>query len=199
MIKPGLGAKGGYSLLEVMVALAILATTLTILMSTQASSNSQGLFADELSRASLLARSKMVDIEYEVVKDGFSEQDLEMRGDFRTEGAPDVSWSATVEPIEIPEEAREELMAEVNSQLFGGLENEGALQGNAAFSSMLPTLIGQMPNLINSVGKKVRRVKLEVTFNYGGTDYPLSVTQYIIERQTAEFELFTPRDGADDF
>ena len=66
---PGRGlSRAGYSLLEVLIALAILASVMTVLMGTQATSNQQAVFSTELSRASLLARGKMVDVEYEVMK-----------------------------------------------------------------------------------------------------------------------------------
>lgn len=180
----------GYSLLEVMIALAILASTLTVLLATQAHSNQQAVFSNELTRASMLARSKMVDIEYEVMRDGFSDLDQTMRGDFRDEGYPGVTWEAIIEPVEIPEEAQDALLAKINSQLFGGVDSQGALQGNAAFSSMLPMLISQLPIIINRIGEKVRRVELVVDFPYAGRDYSLTVVQYIVDRQTAEFQLF---------
>jgi general secretion pathway protein I len=69
---------------------------------------------------------------------------------------------------------------------------EGALQGNAAFSSMLPMLIGQMPELINRIGKKVRKVELTIYFPYGNGTFPMDVTQYVIDQQSAQFEVFTP-------
>lgn len=183
-------SRRGYSLLEVLIALAILATALSVLIGTQATSNQQAVFSNELTRATMLARGKMIDIEYEVMRDGFSDLDQTLSGTFRDEGYPEITWTATIEPVEIPEEAKEELLAKINAQLFGGVENEGALQGNAAFSSMLPMLIAQMPEIINRIGQKVRRVELELEFPYGGKTYPLTVVQYIVDRQTAEFDLF---------
>ena len=186
-----LRGQSGYSLLEVLIALSILATGLTVLLATQGNSNQQTVFSSELTRASMLARSKMVDLEYEVMKDGLSTDEQYFDGDFRDEGYEDVRWSAKVEPVEIPEEAREELLAKINSQLFGGVDGEGgALQGNAAFSSMLPTLIAQLPEIINRIGEKVRRVELKVEFPYMGDMYPITVVQYIVDRNDADFQLF---------
>jgi len=183
-------SRRGYSLLEVLIALSILATALAVLMGTQATSNQQAVFSNELTRASMLARSKMIDIEYEVMKEGFSQLDQKLSGTFRDEGYSDIKWEATVEPVEIPEAAREELLAKINSQLFGGVDNEGALQGNAAFSSMLPMLISQLPEIINRIGEKVRRVELTIDFPYGGRTHTMTVVQYIVDRQTSEFDLF---------
>ncbi len=195
MIKRSRLTQKGYSLLEVLIALSILATGLTVLLATQGNSNQQSVFSNELTRASMLARSKMIDIEYEVMRDGLSNDEQYLDGDFGEEGYEDIRWNAKVEPVEIPEEAREELLAKINSQLFGGVDGDGALQGNAAFSSMLPTLIAQLPEIINRIGEKVRRVELVVEFPYGGKYHDLTVVQYIVDRETSEFNLFEAAQG----
>lgn len=179
----------GFTLLEVLIAFAILASALVVLMGTMANAGQQSAFANDLTIASQLARSKMIDIEYELMDDGFSEMNQTFRGDFRDEGYPEIKWEARVLPVEIPETAKEEFLGQINSQLFGG-ESEGALQGNAAFSAMLPMLIGQLPEMINQIGKKVRRVNLIVEFPYGGATYPIKVTQYVVEEQESGFNIF---------
>lgn len=69
----------GYTLLEVLIALAVLATCLTVLGSAMLNASKQGIFAHQISLASMLARSKMTDIEYELMEDGFSTGDQEDR------------------------------------------------------------------------------------------------------------------------
>lgn len=186
--------RAGYTLLEVLIALSILATALTVLVSTLGVSKDQAFFSQDLSTASQLARSKMIDLEYNLLRDGFSDNIMRDKGDFRNEGHPEITWSSTIQPVEIPEQAREELLAKVNEQLFGGVSGDGALQGNAAFSSMLPTLIGQMPNIINRVGQKIRRIDLRVEFDFAGNSYPLILTQYVVDQESAQFELFQATD-----
>lgn len=188
------GAKG-YTLLEVLVALAILATAMAVLMGSQANANQQAVFSNDLTTASMLARSKMIDIEFELTREGMSTLDQKLSGDFREEGHPEVEWEATIEPVEIPAETRDELLAKINSQLFGGQDQAGALQGNAAFSAMLPMLIGQLPDMINRVGEKVRRVELVVEFPYGGATYPITVVQYVVDKDSAQFDLFAQPEG----
>lgn len=189
----------GFTLLEVLIAFAILASALVVLMGTMANAGQQSVFANDLTVASQLGRSKMIDIEYELMDEGFSDMNQTFRGDFREEGHPDITWEARVLPVEIPESAKEEFLAQINSQLFGG-ESDGALQGNAAFSSMLPMLIGQLPEMINQIGKKVRRVNLVVEFPYNTTTYPLKLTQYVVEEQESGFNIFddaAPMEGDD--
>ena len=55
---------------------------------------------------------------------------------------------------------------------------------------MLPTLIAQLPEIINKIGEKVRRVELLVEFPYGGQTHEITVVEYIVDRQTADFNLF---------
>jgi general secretion pathway protein I len=178
----------GFTLLEVLLALAILASAMTVLMGTTASSSQQSIFANDLTVASQLARAKMIDIEYEIMEEGFENNNRTLRGDFSREGHPEMTWEAEIQTVEIPESAREEFLAQINTQLFGG--QQGALQGNAAFSAMLPMLIGELPNMINNLGQKVRKVDLTVQFPRGTATHPLGVTQYIVDPKLNEFNVF---------
>lgn len=193
----------GFTLLEVLISLAILASALTILLGTMANSGQQAVFANELTTASMLARSKMIDLEYELMEEGFSSAAQTFHGDFHAEGREDITWEATVRPVEIPESAKEQFLAQVNSQLFGE-QSQGALEGNAAFSAMLPMLIGQLPEMINTIGLKVRRIELRVQFEYGGKAFPLDVVEYVSDPNLREFGIFgdtgadAPPDIGDD-
>ncbi len=180
----------GFTLLEVLIALAILASGLTVLIGTTANSNQQAIYANTVTRVTQLARGKMTDIEYEMMEEGFSDDVERYSGTFRDEGFDDVRWEAVVYPVEIPDAVKEELMAQVNAQLFGGQDSQGALKGNAAFSAMLPMLIAQVPEMINQIGKKVRRVQLVIYYDFGGSEETLSVTQYVVDRDSSEFNLF---------
>lgn len=179
----------GFTLLEVLIALAILASALTVLMGTMANSGQQAAFANDLTTSSMLARSKMIDLEYELMEEGFSTSAQTFRGNFSEEGHPAIVWEATVQPVEIPESAKEDFLGQINAQLFGG-QSEGALKGNAAFSAMLPMLIGQLPEMINRIGQKVRRVDLVVSFPFGGNTYPIHVTEYVVEQESDAFNIF---------
>ena len=186
----------GFTLLEVIIALAILASALTVLLGTMANSGQQAVFSNELTTASLLARTKMVDIEYELMEEGFPEGEQRYSGDFSDEGRPDIEWEATVRPVEIPETAKEQFLAQINSQLFGE-QSQGALQGNAAFSAMLPMLISQLPEMVNTIGQKVRRIDLRVEFEYGGKKFPLDVMEYTADPNLREFGIFNDTGDVD--
>jgi general secretion pathway protein I len=188
-------APSGYSLIEVLIALAILSSALTILMGTMANSSQQAVFATQLTQASLLARAKMTDLEYEIMSDGFSTSDRRLSGNFSAEGYPDIRWEALIEPVEIPAEAQEAFLGQINAQLFGGADAQaGALQGNVAFSSMLPMLMAQLPTMINQIGDKVRRVTLTVSFEFAGRTQPLEIMQYVVDLESRDFNMFSMPD-----
>ena len=189
----------GFSLIEVMLAMAILATAFTVLMGTVAHSGQQSVYSTQLSQASLLARSKLVDLEYMIMEEGFRDADRTYSGNFRDEGYPHMRWEARVEPVEIPPDAKERFMGQVNQQLFGGMEADGgALGGNPAFSAMLPLLMAQLPEFVNQVGERVRRVILTVYFDFGGREQPLEVTHYVVDEMKGGFEMFGEVDEFDE-
>lgn len=190
----------GFSLIEVLLAVAILASALTILIGTVSYSGQQSIYSARLTQAGLLARSKMVDLEYMIMEEGFSTAERTYSGFFDEEGYPDFRWEALIEPIEIPPEAKEQFTAQVNSQLFGGMEpDSGALSGNAAFSAMLPMLMGQLPDFVNQIGERVRRITLTVFFEFGGRILPLELAYYVVDVESGEFNVFGVPDELDDF
>ena len=91
----------GFSLLEVLIALAILGMSLGVLLQSQAQSLDATGRARDYNIASSLMRSKLVDIEAETLADGFVLGSTESEGDFAEDGFPDFKWSAKVSEIEM--------------------------------------------------------------------------------------------------
>ena len=79
----------GFSLLEVLIALAILGMSLGVLLQSQAQSLDATGRARDYNIASSLMRSKLVDIEAETLADGFVLGSTESEGDFAEDGFPD--------------------------------------------------------------------------------------------------------------
>ena len=96
-----MSTRRGFTLLEVMISLAILALALTTIAGINANSFESSNYARGLTVATLLARSKMLDIELELQKDGFSEGVRKLKGDFSEEGYDDVEWEVIIRPIDV--------------------------------------------------------------------------------------------------
>ncbi|MCG8425458.1 MAG: prepilin-type N-terminal cleavage/methylation domain-containing protein [Proteobacteria bacterium] len=94
--------QAGFTLVEVMLALAILAIALVGIMAETASNIRATQEAQMRGVVVDLVRSKMYDVEAELLKDGFQELDQSSEGDFSDEGWADISWRASVEKVELP-------------------------------------------------------------------------------------------------
>lgn len=86
----------GFTLLEVMVALAILAGALLTIAQIVSSSLRNEIRAQRLDVATLLARTKMVELEEWYERVGFKDFDEGDEGDFEALGHSDVKWKTEV-------------------------------------------------------------------------------------------------------
>jgi general secretion pathway protein I len=86
----------GFTLLEVVVALAILGLALMAIYDLNAGAVAMHAYGKKLTVATLLARSKMTDLEQELYDKGFSTDDEEKSGDFTDEGWSAFKWRAKI-------------------------------------------------------------------------------------------------------
>jgi len=99
----GAARPAGFTLLEVMLGLALLGLALTVLIKSAAGSIFSAQQAHMMGVVTDLARGKMYDIEETLLKDGFS--DTEQHEDdktFEEEGWPSIKYSYKIEEVELP-------------------------------------------------------------------------------------------------
>lgn len=94
-------ARRAFTLLEVVIALAILAVGMTVLLQTQATAVVMTTESDKIRIGTLLAQEKMAECELYVEKNGFSSDDIDENGDFTDYGAED--FRADVGDVDIAE------------------------------------------------------------------------------------------------
>jgi general secretion pathway protein I len=93
----------GFTLLEVMIALALLGFALTVLIKSAAGNIFNAQQAHMMGVATDLARAKMYELEEKLLKDGFS--DTEQHEDdqaFTDEGWPQIKYSYKIVDVELP-------------------------------------------------------------------------------------------------
>ena len=96
-------APRGFTLLEVMIALALLGLGLTVLVKSAANSIFNTQQAHMMGVATDLARAKMYDLEEKLLKDGFSDTTQEETDQpFSDEGWPLIKYSYKIEVVELP-------------------------------------------------------------------------------------------------
>lgn len=117
----------GFTLLEVMIAIAILGISLLALFNLQSTSLIGSARAQRISTATLLARQKMslalLAIEAGLFKGEFPE-DKEDSGTFEEEKYPDYSWKLKIKKVEIPAPPATEGESDLMSQAFSMIAQE---------------------------------------------------------------------------
>ncbi len=105
----------GFTLLEIMIAVAILAGALMVLVHAQATAVLMTTETEKLLVATMLAKEKMAEVQLMMESEGFGEQDIEDEGDFEDFGDmdgldlnldvddayEDFQWAYTVREIEL--------------------------------------------------------------------------------------------------
>jgi general secretion pathway protein I len=88
--------RAGFTLLEVVVAMAILGVALLAIFDLNAGAVTSHAYVKRLTIATQLARSKMTDLEQELYDKGFELDDVERKGDFAAEGWMGFTWKASI-------------------------------------------------------------------------------------------------------
>jgi len=85
-------ARRGFTLLEVMVALAVLALALTAASDVVGGALRNHVRARQLEVATMLARGRLAEAEARFEEEGFRDSDQSEEGSFEDEGHPEVTW-----------------------------------------------------------------------------------------------------------
>jgi general secretion pathway protein I len=127
-------SRRAFTLLEVVVAMSILAISLVAVLDINASAVYSHVYAKKLTVATLLARSKMTDLEQKLYDEPLQADDDEDAGDFSSEGWPGYKWRAKI------------IVPKTNGlspeQLFGALFNFPMGDGKDGAGSLLGGLFG---------------------------------------------------------
>lgn len=157
------GGAGGFTLLEVLIAVAILAVSLSSLMGSQINSMAATRYARDISSIALLAEYQLIEIEFQHRKEGFVNSDVELEGDFGDHGYDDVEWACTIHFIELPE-YNEMLAAKEGVDEASGERDDNVIDtGDQAFAGL-----GAVWGLVKSaIENSIRKVDCTVTWQQG--------------------------------
>ncbi|MBU1512014.1 type II secretion system GspH family protein, partial [Myxococcota bacterium] len=139
-------ASGGFTLLEVMIALTILAMSLIWILKGQTDSITRNIEARLQLQGIHLANYKILETEQLLRKEGFGTFEGEMCGDFESdqlEGTELFTYCVYIEKIEIPD------MSMLQQQLAGGLGlDDGSGEGAPADSTIPPFMQDLLTQMI---------------------------------------------------
>jgi general secretion pathway protein I len=189
----------GFTLLEVMVALALLASALMAMADLAGGALRNHAYARDLSAATLLARGKLAALEQKYEDLGFKDSDESEEGDFSDEGRPELRWRAQVVRPDSDLSA-DQLFArlagassgdpqELIAMLMGGGAT-GAATGGAAPSAGTSTnpLAGMMTGMLQqqltalgeTLKKSFREIRFTVSWLDGKATHEFTVTTHLL-------------------
>jgi general secretion pathway protein I len=178
------GGAVGFTLLEVMVALAILAGALLALSDVVTSALRNHVRARELEVATLLARGKLAALEDHFEAKGFETSDQTDEGTFEEEGHPEIRWR--VEVVQPPGALGPEEVLRALTGSEQGLEEllPPADQVPPALAPLQAQLAVAMQGVLTRLGEQlkrgVRELRLTVSWPEGAGEESFTVTTHLV-------------------
>ena len=151
-----------FNLMEVTISMLILAVTLTALLEAQTVSLHNATRTRGVTIASLLARSKMIDIEQHLFDEGFTMGEDTDDGNFDDEGHESFKWEYRIAELEMD-------LSSLSALCGGFSEDEDASETDC--EGMLSGFAGPFESLTEELSRSMRMVELTVTWPNGkGTE-----------------------------
>ena len=183
--------ESGFTLLEIMVAVAILASTLVVLLSIVTNNVRSTNHAKMTTAATFLARTKMVEIEDMILDNGFTDNDEVKAGTFRELGYPQFRFDTLIERLELPSDMAQKARDQSTTQSQDSKDPMSMLTGFMG---------GMMASFIDPVRiglqESVRKVTVRVLWDeHGRRNQTLEVIQYLTDPAKLDLAL-NPGAGA---
>ena len=172
----------GFTLLEIMVAVAILATTLVILLEIVTNNIRATNHAKLTTAATFLARNKMSDIEDDILYNGFSSDTENAKGTFKADGYEQYRWETSIERIELPTDMTQKTQDAAKN---ASQDSKDPMQMMTGF------LGGMMSTFIEPIRiglqESVRKVTVRVFWDENGRrNQSIEVVQYLTDPSQIE-------------
>jgi prepilin-type N-terminal cleavage/methylation domain-containing protein len=198
-MKPGLSAmamrarnrEGGFSLIEVLVSLAILAMSLVILSRIVTGNVVAANHARMTTAATFLARSRISMMEQSLLEYGFAEVDGELTGTFSEEGFPSFRWYSNVERIELPADSGQKVQqaASKATTSMNPMEMLSGFMGGFMATLMDPIRLG--------LQESVRKLTVRVEWNEAGKpEQSFEVVSFLTDPARLETAVALSATGA---
>lgn len=179
-------ALAAFSLLEMMVAIALLSLGLVLLLQVQARSIQLAQQAREMTIATQLARAKLLDCQVDLLKKGFSIGDYDEEGDFSDEQMPGFFWECHAYKPEMPVADA----TDINTAAAGGAlgmdpsATEAASGGGGGgqadpMMGMIAPIVAQMSGIL---GDSIRELHVIIRWGTGEDMQEMTVTTHVIDK-----------------
>ena len=180
----------GFSLLEVMVSLAILGMSLVVVSRVVTGNVVAANHARMTTAATFLARTRISMMEQSLLEYGFSEMDGEDTGDFSQEGFPGYRWYTNVERIELPADSTQKVQEVSNkaTQSTNPMEMLSGFMGGFMATLMDPIRLG--------LQESVRKMTVRIKWNEAGKlEQSIEVVSFLTDPSRLETAVTMAANG----
>jgi general secretion pathway protein I len=184
-------SSSGFTLIEIMVAFAILSLTLVTLLGIVTNNVRATNHAKMTTAATFLARTKMSDVEDQVLYEGFTTDTETAHGTFKEDGYPQFRWETMIERIELPTDLTQKSQEKAR---------ETSNDAKDPMSLMTGFLGGMMSSFIEPIRiglqESVRKVTVRVLWDETGRrDQTMELVQYLTDPSKLDGNLTAPGVG----
>jgi prepilin-type N-terminal cleavage/methylation domain-containing protein len=155
-----LSNSSGFTLLETIIALAIMVVTLASIITVESNSVQASIRARQMNIVAMLARNRMIELEYAIEGKKFDEVKKEDSGDFG-DAYKDYRWKTEVKEIKFP--------------ALGGSGGEKKEEGQTETVALL------MKYITNFLSKAVREISVTIVYKRGGGEANFTVSTYWVD------------------
>lgn len=172
--------QSGFTLLEVMIAMAIMLVAFSSILAIQSSSMSSALKSRQIHEVSMLARWAIAQTEVEISGKKFDEMSEELTGQF-DEPYQDYTWTRKIKEIKLP---NLQGLSKAASAATGGdsSSNKDEEEKNSAIMEQMTKVI------TNFLSKAVRQITMTVHWKRGTFDQSYEVAMYWVDLNS-EFQI----------
>lgn len=192
----------GFTLLETVIALAILGLALMAIFDLNAGAVANHAYTKKLTVATLLARSKMTDLEQKLYDDGFSNDDDEESGDFSDEGWATFKWRAKIIAPKTDGVSPDQLVGAIFNLPIGGDSGSGdplgglasmfgggaagggaggpTMQAGAGMGAMAGMIQPMFTQMVEQLTRSVREVHLTVYWQDGTQVESIDLVTHVV-------------------
>lgn len=169
-------AAAGFTLLEVMIAMAVLALSLTSMLTSQMASLRATRYAQTITSVAFLADYQLIETEYIVRKEGgWVLEDKFYEGSFADQGWPDVKYKCIVDFLKLPEYT--ELRA-AKDESDRSKRGESSMYYKSAGDQAFTALGMVWTPVKQAIERSIRKVKCTVKWKNGNLDEEFIVNTF---------------------
>jgi prepilin-type N-terminal cleavage/methylation domain-containing protein len=179
--RPPAFSSPAFSLLEVMVAMAILTVGLVSLLQVQARSAQLAIEAREMTVGTMLARAKLYDCQAELLRRGFSIGDFDEDGNFDDEEYPTYFWECHAYAPELPTGDGVGDLSALSGAGAGAAGDANAAQNPATDMAMgmMGPVLQQMATVMKD---SIRELVVIVRWGQGADQQEIRVVTHLIDK-----------------